>query len=82
VYHVTTDQQAEPQIAALPSEALAAYAEARTVLEVNPWTGQPYHRANPEAPLRTLTFGHSGLITYLILDDQRRVDILRVLWAR
>lgn len=38
--------------------------------------------ANPDAEVRTLTFGLTaqGMITYLILEDQRRVDILDVLW--
>jgi hypothetical protein len=29
-----------------------------------------------------MTFGahHEGMVTYLILDGQRRVDILKVLW--
>ncbi len=32
--------------------------------------------------MRTLMFGpnHEGCIVYLILEDQRRVDILVVLW--
>ena len=36
----------------------------------------------PDAGVRTLTFGPAGqgMITYLILEDQRRVDILDVLW--
>lgn len=33
-------------------------------------------RDRPDAPL-----GTAGLITYLILDDQQRVDVLDVLWA-
>jgi len=31
--------------------------------------------------VRTLTFGSSGMITYLIMEDMRRVDVLDVLWA-
>jgi len=32
--------------------------------------------------MRTLAFGKhdQGLVTYLILDEQRRVVVLRVLW--
>ncbi len=50
------------------------------MLEVNPWGGDPYHRQNPDAPLRTLAFGGAGMVTYLILEDQRRVDLLIVFW--
>jgi hypothetical protein len=31
--------------------------------------------------MRQLPFGGLGVITYLILDDQRRVDLLIVTWA-
>ncbi len=32
--------------------------------------------------MRTLAFGATGqgLVTYLVLDDQRRVDVLDVVW--
>lgn len=82
MYKVTTDEQSQPQIDALPAAALAPFAEARVALELTPWHGQPYHRHRPDSPMRTLTFGPhgAGKIVYLILDDQRRVDILVVLW--
>jgi hypothetical protein len=82
VYEITTDEQSQHQIDTLPADALAPFAEARTTLEVAPWNGQPYHRHRPDSPMRALSFGpHSqGDIVYLILDDQRRVDILVVLW--
>jgi hypothetical protein len=82
VYRVTTDEQSQPQIDALPPDALAPFAEARTVLELAPWNGAPYHRDRPDSLMRALTFGPHGEgdIVYLILEDQRRVDILVVLW--
>jgi hypothetical protein len=81
VYTVTTDAHAQHQVDALPAEALAAYAEVRVVLETAPWSGRPYHRDNPEGALRARPFGTHGLVTYLILDDQRRVDVLLVQWV-
>jgi len=81
LYTVEADEPAQQQIAALPPEALPAYAEVRTLLEANPWAGDLYHRQNPDAPLRTIAFGGAGMVRYLILDDQRRVDVLRVFWA-
>jgi hypothetical protein len=82
VYKVTTDEQSQPQIDALPADALSAFAEARTALELAPWNGTPYHSYRPDSPMRALTFGPHGEgdIVYLILEDQRRVDILVVLW--
>jgi hypothetical protein len=82
VYRVDTDALAEPHMAAPPSHALPSYAELRTLLETNPWAGEPINEKNPEAPVRTLTFGphREGLVAFLILEEQRRVDILEVLW--
>lgn len=80
MYEVHRDEHVEQQVSALPAEALAAYAEARTVLELQPWAGEPVNAHNPDGPVRTLVFDGSGLITYLILDDQRRVEELQVLW--
>jgi hypothetical protein len=80
VYRVVNDDQAQEQGAALPVEALAAYAEARALLEVAPWSGDPYHRENPDGPIRTLPFGSSGAVVYLILEFQREVHVLLVPW--
>ena len=82
MYKVTTDEQSQQQIDALPAEALAPFAEACAMLELAPWNGAPYHRNRPDGGMRALAFGPNGEgdIVYLILDDQRRVDILVVLW--
>ena len=82
MYTVETDAQAQQQVDALPAEALAAYAELRVLLETSPWSGAPYNRDKPGGPLRVHTFGAGrGLVVYLILDDQRRVDVLQVQWV-
>jgi hypothetical protein len=76
LYTVETDEQSDQQIAVLPTAALPAFLEARTLLEVHPWSGNPTYCGNPEGPVRTLAFGHSGMITYLVTEDLRRVDVL------
>lgn len=81
MYAVDTDGQAQQQIDALPTDALSSYAELRVVLETAPWSGRPYHRDNPDGALRSHPFGTAGLAVYLILDDQRRVDVLSVQWV-
>lgn len=81
MYSVTTDEQTDQQIAALPADALGSFAEARTLLEIQPWSGDTIHRGNPGGPVRTLAFSHAGMITYLVIDELRRVDLLDVLWA-
>jgi hypothetical protein len=75
VYRVETYSEAMDQIAALPNEALAFYAQVLGVLELAPWNGVPYNKGNPDGAMRQLMFGPSGVgvVTYLVLEDQRRV---------
>lgn len=82
MYRVETDAFVQHQVEALPSHALAAYADLRTVLEVSPWSGDSVNHQKPDAEVRTLAFGrhHEGMVTYLILESQRRVDVLDVMW--
>ena len=82
MYSVESEQHALEQVAALPAEALPRYAELMTVLETAPWGGEAYDRQRP-GNMRTCLFGQhdQGMAIYLILDDQRRVVVLRVLWA-
>lgn len=49
------------------------------MLELTPWSGAPLN--NPDGAVRVLPFGRSGLTTFLILDEQRRVGVLRVQWV-
>ncbi len=81
MYSVETDGPSQQQIDALPATALAGYAELRVLLETAPWSGQPYNWDNPDSAMRSHTFGTYGLLVYLVLEDQRRVDVLSVQWA-
>jgi hypothetical protein len=80
-YSFDIDPLAEQQIAALPQAALTELAAAFSVLELVPWNGLSLNENNPEGAVRQLPFGSLGMITYLILDEQRRVDVLIVTWA-
>ena len=82
MYRVTTDERSQTQIDALPAQAWTSFAEVRVVLEVAPWNGDSLNEDNPVAPVRTLSFGPGfrGMITYLILEAGRRVDVLDVVW--
>ncbi len=82
-YDIEVYADVQEQIRALPKQALHALAEALSVLELVPGKGDPYHKAKPDGSMRNLAFGPhgEGLVTYLILEDQNRVDLLRVLWA-
>ena len=81
MYRVTTDEQFQLQIDALPASALAPFAEARAVLEVAPWGGDSLNDDNPDAPVRSLVFGPTHQAwSPNVLERQRRVDVLDVLW--
>lgn len=83
MYSVEWERHALDQLSVLPSDAFPFYAELVTVLQVAPWSGDSYDRQRPDANMRTHAFGQQGegLVIYVILDDQRRVVVLRVLWA-
>jgi hypothetical protein len=80
-YRLDVDPVAQAQIRALPSAALVALAEVMSMLELTPWSGLPINEDNPEGNVRVLPFGTAALITYLVLEDQQRVDVLEVLWV-
>ena len=82
-YSIDIDPRAQDTIAALPADALVALAEALAVLEL---AAESAGRAvnpdlNPDAPVRNLPFGGTGMITYLVLERDRRVDVLLITWA-
>jgi hypothetical protein len=81
-YEIEVYPNARDQIGALPPGALAAFAEAMAVLELVPWSGEPHNEKKPDGNMRQVVFGAAGrgLVIYLILEDQRRVDVLEVLW--
>lgn len=59
MYRVTTDEQSQPQIDALPPDVLAPFAEAH----VAPWGGDSLNDDNPDAPVRSLAFGPAPKFT-------------------
>lgn len=59
MYSAETEVDALGEVAALPAQALPAYAELMTVLEVAPWSGDPYNLERPDANMRTHTFGEA-----------------------
>ncbi len=69
------------QLAELSSVALAGYAQALAVLELVPWNGDPINADNPEGNVRVIPFGDAGMVIYLILEDQQRVDVLELIWG-
>jgi hypothetical protein len=80
VFKLIIDPVAEEQIAALPDHALNPLADLFALLETAPWSGDPYNSKNPRANMLTHPFGERGLATYVVLDQQREVYLVRIEW--
>lgn len=65
----------------MPPELPKQLAEVLAMLELTPWHCPPINDDNPDGAVRQFTFGDAGqaLLTFLILEQQRRVDVLEVL---
>ncbi|MEV5409510.1 hypothetical protein AB0K60_11830 [Thermopolyspora sp. NPDC052614] len=74
------DPIAQEQIAALPADAVRSLAEVVKALSLSPWSGTPVKRENPDCNMLTWAFAGKGLVTYLVLEPQREVYIVRVQW--
>ena len=80
-YTLDIDAPARAQISALPPTALTELVDAFEVLTLVPGRGAPWNARNPTGGVYQLMFGKDrGLITYLVLEDQHRVDVLHVTW--
>ncbi|WP_331764125.1 hypothetical protein OG225_43475 (plasmid) [Nocardia sp. NBC_01377] len=69
-------------LAGMPIELLEYFAELIAFLELTPWTGRPFQPRNPEGNLRKMVFGPNSeaLLVYLILEEQRRVVGISLIW--
>ena len=83
MYRVVIYPEATDQLAELPASVLAEYARVIDAIEVAPWNGPPHNERNAEGAVRRWPFGPSGAgqVLYLVLDQQREVHVLRVLWV-
>ncbi len=71
--------EARAVVGVLPDDALKALTDLLSLLSVEPHAGRLY--AGPGTDLRTLTAADGRLLAiWLVLDDQERVEILRLLW--
>lgn len=82
MYQLIFDEDVLQQVAALPAEALTAYAELLTVLTITPWNGPPQHEDNPDGEVRRWAFGPglAGQVVYLIVEHHHEVHVLMVQW--
>ncbi|MFG1997715.1 hypothetical protein ACGFNU_01050 [Spirillospora sp. NPDC048911] len=77
MYKLILDPIAEEQINTVPEEALPPSLNC-------PPCWKPHHgadtRSTPVANMLTHTFGERGLATYVVLEEQREVYLIRVEW--
>lgn len=81
MYRVELDPLTQQQLEALPTVALHAWREVRAALELTPWNGRPLHPSAPDGVL-TWPFGEhgEGLVYYLVLDFDQRVEVVHIAW--
>ncbi len=82
MYRIVVYPEAADQIAALPADALHAYADVLGAPELTPWNGLPLHEDNPDGAVRRWDFGlgHAGQAIYLVLDERQEVHVMLVQW--
>ncbi|MEV5569186.1 hypothetical protein AB0L06_03995 [Spirillospora sp. NPDC052269] len=86
IYRVEETEEVLADLSVLPTEALTAYLELRSALELSPWSGDQYRPDSPTGGnMRTAAFGGGqGLAIYVIIEhseiDEYRVVITRVTW--
>lgn len=83
MYKIEVYPDARDQMAGLSTLAQNKLSEALEVIELVPWNGQPVNKQNPDGALRQFLFGPfgAGMVTYLVLEDQRQVHVVKVMWA-
>lgn len=81
-YDIVVYPDAEDQIRALAPEGRRAFDEALEVIALVPWNGRLYNTLK-DVPTREWVFGSDGMgtVTYMVLEDQQRVDVVMVQWA-
>ncbi|MEU7742256.1 hypothetical protein [Nonomuraea sp. NPDC049158] len=79
MYAVEFDPPAEKQRDTLPVEALPAFMEVRALLELALWSGDP-PSSNPAGNMLSMPFGHSGIVTYVVMERRQLVYIVRIVW--
>lgn len=83
MYVVRSSDEVDEQIAGLPHDGAARFAELRAALELDPWSGNPYIRTQPDSTMRTCTFAAAsgdGFVVYMVLAGDRIVDLLQIVW--
>ncbi|HEX8519312.1 MAG TPA: hypothetical protein VF667_06940 [Pseudonocardia sp.] len=79
-YEIDVYPEADAQRATLPAPALVLYGQVLDVLQLTPWNGRSAQPSNPGGAVRLWAVDRL-LVSYVILEDERRVGIISVTWA-
>jgi hypothetical protein len=82
VYRLVTYPEAADQIAEHPAHLLPYYAAVMDELKTQPWAAPSHNSNNPGGAVRRRLFGPlgSGQVLYLVLERDREVHVLSVVW--
>lgn len=82
MYRLVTYPEAAGQIAEPPAHLLPHYAAALDDVGAAPWDAPSHNANNPGGAVRRELFGPlgSGQVLYLVLESEREVHVLRVMW--
>ncbi|MCY9782850.1 hypothetical protein KIK06_02975 [Nocardiopsis sp. EMB25] len=83
MYRIDIEDIAKEQIRALPEHLLPELASLFALLELQPWSGPPMDARRPSGNIRRHDLGEGGecSVVYLVLDDQKLVLLLRLVWV-
>jgi hypothetical protein len=71
--------QAREQAAALPIEGVMALLEFMAAAVLNPW-GINLRPGEVRTSMPTVAFGDGGMVSFVILDEQRELVITKITW--
>lgn len=82
MYSIGKDKRIDEQISALPAESLSSFAETMAFLEITRGQDSSVDLITPRANILSKVFGPEGrgLVVYLVMERDRRVELLEVLW--
>ncbi len=79
MYQVVYSRLVKAQTRSLPAQARADLRSVAELIAASPWQGQHWRGSPPE--YRSLPFGTSGLVVYLIREQAATVVVLELVWV-
>lgn len=82
MYRIVVYPEVVDQLAQLPAALLSDYARVLDAVALAPWNGPPINERNPDGAVRRWSCGPDAQaqVLYLVLEREREVHVLQVLW--